>query len=120
MARVDQVQLRLWNIAQIRPRTLDGKEGIVLAPDNQRLRLLVTEELWYLTSPLLCAIARALPSQQRFGKSRSDAADLSSTQPVSRQSPQINSLLRFSKTDILALKPILCGAGVAAADHRLF
>src|SRR5580700_4735016 len=44
VTRVEQVQLRLWNVAQIRLSAFDGEEGIVFAPYDQRLQLLVAEE----------------------------------------------------------------------------
>src|SRR5580692_5116238 len=44
VTRVEQVQLRLRNVAQIRLSAFDREEGIILAPHDQCLRLLVTEE----------------------------------------------------------------------------
>jgi hypothetical protein len=44
VASIEQVKLRLWDIAQVCLRTLDGEEGIVLSPHDQSLRLLVPKE----------------------------------------------------------------------------
>jgi hypothetical protein len=35
VAGIEQVKLRLWNIAQIGLRALDGEERIVLSPHNK-------------------------------------------------------------------------------------
>src|SRR6516164_9854844 len=44
MASVEQVQLRLRNVAEIRLCAVDREEGIALSPDNQHLRLLIPKE----------------------------------------------------------------------------
>ncbi len=44
MASIEQVKLRFRDISQIGLRTRDRKEGIVLSPHNQHLRLLVPKE----------------------------------------------------------------------------
>src|SRR5260370_1017517 len=45
MARVQQMERRLGNIAQIGPGSLNRKEGIVLSPYDQRLGLIAAKEL---------------------------------------------------------------------------
>ena len=45
MARVEQMQLGLGQVAQIGARTVGGEDLVVLAPDDQRRRLLFAEEL---------------------------------------------------------------------------
>ena len=45
MACIEQVKLRFWDISQVRLRTLDGEEWIVLSPNDQHLRLLIPKEL---------------------------------------------------------------------------
>src|SRR5260370_13390621 len=44
VAGIEQVELRFWNISEVGLRTLDGEEGVVLSPHDQRLRLLVSKE----------------------------------------------------------------------------
>jgi hypothetical protein len=44
MACIEQVELCLRNVAQICPCAFNGEEGIILAPDDERLRLPVPEE----------------------------------------------------------------------------
>src|SRR3974390_1043436 len=44
MARVQQMELRLGNIAQIGLGSLNRKEGIILSPYDQRLRLMAAKE----------------------------------------------------------------------------
>src|SRR6185437_10422414 len=44
MAGIEQVKLRFWDVLQIGLRPFDGKEGIVLSPNDQRLWLFVPKE----------------------------------------------------------------------------
>src|ERR1700730_15357163 len=44
VAGIEQVELRFWNISEVGLRTLDGEEGIVFSPHDQRLRLLASKE----------------------------------------------------------------------------
>ena len=44
VAGIEQVELRFWNISEVGLRTLDGEEGVVLSPHDQRLRLLVSKK----------------------------------------------------------------------------
>ena len=44
MTGFEQVKFRLWNIPQVGLRALDGEEGIVFSPHDQRLRLLAAKE----------------------------------------------------------------------------
>src|SRR5215831_4681876 len=45
MPRIDQVQLRFWNILSIGLGSLNGEERVVLSPENQYSRLPVAEVL---------------------------------------------------------------------------
>ena len=44
VAGIEQVQPCVGDVSQVGLRTLDGEEGFVLAPHNQRLRLFIAKE----------------------------------------------------------------------------